>query len=34
MSEVTEYDKAVARAAAQAIGGRPRVVEYLGDDGS
>ena len=33
MTEVTDYDKAVARAAAQAIGGQPRVVEYLGEDG-
>ena len=35
MTEVTDYDKAVARAAAGAIGGQPRVVEYLaeGDGG-
>lgn len=32
MTEVTDYDKAVARAAAQAIGGQPRVVEYLGEN--
>jgi hypothetical protein len=28
MIEVTAYDKAVARAAADAIGGEPRVIEY------
>jgi hypothetical protein len=32
MIEVTAYDKAVARAAARALGGEPRVIEYRGDD--
>jgi Suppressor of fused protein (SUFU) len=30
MIEVSAYDKAVARAAARAIGGEPRVIEHAG----
>lgn len=31
MTEVTDYDRAIARAAARALGGEPRVVEYHGE---